>query len=344
MTSSLPNFEQVLKLALESAKEYADLQVSKGKENPFTSSRDLSYSEFREMMTHAMRSGVSSRSKIQLKSQSPHLSAEEIMVIELLMTMMCCINALCCNHVQRLVDIIKASATEEGRKKYGTARPYAKSGTIRSIINRLQKVNNEHMKSIEFLCDLDRNNGKEFVARIADAMDAAEECLDEPMKAYVRYFYMKATKKTLSTPEDPEIMMQLMICVILTDINYNIYEHITGPNNFPFLKKVEKYKVFSCNDLHEQVVRLTSHIDLRDTNGKESKFNASGVMNSKESMEIFSDILTILYSTEFLDKIALARDGRDTLMREECKSILPSYESKTKPIEFYRDKYKSMYI
>lgn len=343
MTSSLPNFERALQLAMESAKKYAELQTSKGKENPFTSSKGLSYSEFREMMTHATRSGVSARSELQ-NTVSPSMSVEEIMVIEILMTMMCCINAVCCNHIQSLVDIVKASETESGRRKYGTARPYAKSGTIRSIINRLQKVNNEHMKSIEFLCDLDRNNGKEFVARIADAMDAAEECLDEPMKAYVRYFFMKATKKTLSTPEDPELMMQLMISVILTDINYNIYEHITGPNNFTFLKKVDKYKVFSCNDLHDQVVRLTHHIDMKDTNGEDSKFNASGVMNSKESMEIFSDILTILYSTEFLDKIAFARDGRDTLMRNECKSILPSYESKTKPISYYQEKYKNMYV
>lgn len=280
--------------------------------------------------------------KYKAAAAKANMSPEELGLIEICLSMLVVFDALSVDYAQKFCDMMKASETDEGRAKYGTVQPFAKDGTCRSMNNRLKKIINQFSDKMSLICR--PKNGDMFDEEMCNAMDAADNMLRETIDAYGRFLDWKLSRKTLSTALDPKMLSIILKCITFCDLSANIYDHISGKANFPIIATIPKYKFLRLDVIHEQIVKMLTYMDFRDTKGRPLKFNLVGVKKCKESQDVLDDIIRIVYSTEFINGIFEARTGNNPNFGDgKYKSFLPSLEKTTLSIEKYNELYKSKF-
>lgn len=268
---------------------------------------------------------------------------QELLSMEICLSMLLMFDVLTIDYIQRFSDMLAASGTPEGRERYNIVQPFAKDGQCRAMNGRLRKLISRFTSNANSLC-APKKDCPDFSQQISNSIEEAQEILDVPMSAYERFINYKLSRKTLSTPQDPVMLSIILKCIVFLDIAAGIYDNITAEANYPFLANYHCYKMLRMDSLHKQIVGMLSYMDFLDTNGKPLHYNLSGVKNCKESTEIIDDIIYIIYSAEYINRIFGARTGiYPDYGGGEYKSIVPRFDACTKPLSFYFDKYKDKY-
>lgn len=256
-------------------------------------------------------------------------------LIEICLMMSVTFDAIVIDHVQSLCDTIGASSSENGTARYGTIQLFCKDGTCRAMNNRLKKLIRQYSDKLSYICNFDEE-------RIANAMDAAYEILKEPMFAYYRYLQCECES---GNAQDYVMLSKILFIICILDLAANIYDNITSKNNFQIIGDIPKYKFLRMDTIYEQVVKMLSYMDFKDNNDNELKIDLKAIKMSKQSLEICDDIISIVYSAEYVNKIFIARTGNNpNLGMGEFKSLLPSLENRTLTMEEYSNKYKNLFI
>lgn len=299
-------------------------------------SRDITYEMFKDAMD-----SISAQGRIIAK-QKQQFTDQELGIIEICLSMLVVFDALSIERVQNFCDAMHASETEDGRRKFDIVQPFARNGTCRAMNNRLQKLISRFSSDMLSICR--SKNEERFDVQMSNAMDAADEMLHDVIQAYVRLLDWKLSRKTLSTAVDPKMLSKILTCIVFCDLSANIYDHITSSANFQIIAEIPKYRFLRLDALHEQVVKMLTYMDFRDTKGKPLKFNLVGVKKSPESQAVLDDIIRIVYSSEFINGIFEARTGQNpNFGNGKYKSFLPSLESSTLSIEKYKELYKTKF-
>lgn len=270
------------------------------------------------------------------------LDDREIALIEICLSMLATINAFTLQCAFDFSQMVAVSGTDEGYERWGVVQPFSKDGKVRSMNNRLTKLIRQHEKSILSLCRGDNRDA--FAEKLSNSMDATEELLHETTDAYMRLLYQRIADSGNKTPQDPVLLSSLLRCIIFCDICSNVYLHISSEANFPDVGKVKSYRFMKMDIIYEQITKMLTYMDFLDTDGKILEYDLKGLMFSKDSMDISTDIMHILYSCEYLDAMIEARGGENPhLGSNKFKSLVPTFDDSTLSIEEYNEKYRNMY-
>lgn len=280
------------------------------------------------------------------KSGKVPMPKERIFVLETCLTMLVTLDALSVQYVQKFHDMVKGSGSEIDREWYGTVQPFANDGKVRSMNNRLHKLIKQFEAELYGICKKSTEDDEAFFASIADAMDATEEVLEAPAAAYSRLLEKRISEGNGDTkPLDPKLLSALLRCIVFCDMSANVYDNITSKSNFEIVGREPRYKFLRLDRIFNQIIKMLTYMDFKDTEGKPLAYDLTGLKMSKESLEIADDIFHILYSAEYIGVMIKARSGRELKVGDaEFKSIIESFEKDTLPIWQYTEKYKNKYL
>lgn len=263
------------------------------------------------------------------------LTEEDKINIEMLLMIQLTFDAIIIDHVQSLCDTIKASSSGKSMVKYGTIQQFAKDGKCRSMNNRLQKLVRQYSENLSNICHFNEQ-------AVADAMDAAYDMLHTPMMAYYRYLKNECRS---GGAKDIVMLTKILFIICALDLAANIYDNITSERNYKVIAEVPKYKFLRMDSIYEQIVKMLTYMDFKDKNGDNLKLDLKAIKMSEQSLSICDDIISIVYSVEYVNNLFIARTGQNpNIGNGDFKSMLPSLENKTLTIDEYNRKYQNLFI
>lgn len=290
-------------------------------------SNQISYSEFERKMREF--------SSLETMTQSDVVVME---LVSIVLAGLCDIAVSYCNTFARMIIMSK---TQEGRDRYRIIEKFGEIGSYRAMATRLHSLCDKHSKNLDSIAN--KLGSYDKVSILVKNLDYVEDTFECIIKAYGRFIYQKVTKKTLSTPLDPGLFSDIILCIVYISIVQEVYDNIAY--NYPAFKGIEDHRFLRMNQINEQVRKMLNAFPYHDTKGNPLTYNINGLINCKEAKEMADDILKITYSVELLGDISYNNtEGRVNVFKDyDPKSIIDKYSPTTLDILEYSEKYNNKY-
>lgn len=254
-----------------------------------------------------------------------------------------CISAIAVQQIYCFLNLLDRSSKEEYRQQNDLTQNFVASGNIRSMIHKMRKLLDEWATNTDRIC---RSvvDVKDYSTKFADSIDYAEETISPIIAALRRYVTKYLSEYKEPRPDNNSLILELSMAIYLCDLSRHLFDSITSRKNFPILRDERDYNYLSLSKIWNQLFKIQSDLDIRDSDGKPTRFSIYNMLTTADVDAISDDIMYIVYSSEFSDKLYLIQTGIDLELRNsEYKSLIDSFESKTKSIRSTCNKYRKMY-
>jgi len=241
---------------------------------------------------------------------------------EIAMLIQSAVNSKALSWIMEFADAIIGSSDEEKRERFNIKRDYTRHGVKHDAEILVSYIRNyERTYARRMAVGISEEKAFDDLCKIANAMDESDEILGNVMADLNQYLDKRIWAKTLSTPEDPQIVKHFCLSFLMVDFCAQLWDYWLHQGGLPFLKV--QYNHMGLAAMDSQLRKIADKIDWRDarTNGK-LKFNIAGILKSKDLEKILKDMQAILFSAAFVDRLIIARDGKDPHIRDHTKSIL----------------------
>lgn len=253
-----------------------------------------------------------------------NLSNEMRSWVEIALLQMSFVSWRAIEETQRVLERILKSATSEGREKYGYKRDYTSHGVKHLCENALAEIRMFYKQHNNIMQCKTQDELYQKQENFSLALDEAEEMLAPALDDMRAHFHKKCFAKSLSTPEDPQLMEDAMVALTWLTLADAVYMYWKTDGALPQIDKIAEYRFLQCSDICRRFSLATQKLDLRDARHPEQKckFNYMGVFKSQEGISNLEHVRNILFTTTFIDRIIIARDGRDMQFRNVGRSLL----------------------
>lgn len=227
---------------------------------------------------------------------------------------------------QKVTEKVQGSRIPEKREMYGLKRDYSGHG-IKHLCENVDKEIKAWQRAHTVLMKAGSEDKELLFARqcrMADALDEADVMIQPIVDKMREHFHRKCFAHSLSHPEDPQLMEDFMMALTWLILSDAIYIYWKTEGGAAVLDSVPEYRFLSCNSIYNRFILVNNKIDMRDARHPERKttFNMTGIMKSDEGRKLMEELRDTIFTTTFIDRISIARDGHDPRFRYVDKSLL----------------------